>query len=404
MKVLLVHNFHRTGSASGDDQVFKHEAAMLERAGVNVIKYVVQTDEFDKKGAIGKAFSGLSMFWSTKTYREIRQICKEKNPDIVHVHTFFPLISPAVFVAAHKSGVKVVQTLHDTRYVCPNASSICSGSICKECIDGKYFRMVRKKCFKNSRTQSAVAALIFSVHRLNRTFYKNIDRYIYLNEAQKELFLAADFDDRKFIKKYNSVAEPCPSKSKRVLPEKYAVYCGRIGQEKGISVLCKAWETLPDIPLVIMGAGPQEEKLTQFIQNHSDLQIHYLGYVPHDECQSIMKNSEFVLLPSICYEGCSMTVIEAFSLSKPVVATDVGFMHEAIADIGMDTVFPMKDAIALRDKVRNLWADPQLCERYGSLARKEYETKYSEQIDIENLMRIYADCVRTTTPNDKKTV
>lgn len=78
MKVLLVHNFHRAGSASGDDQVFKHEAAMLERAGVKVIKYVVQTDEFDMKGALGKVFSCLSMLWSTKIYREIRQICKKK--------------------------------------------------------------------------------------------------------------------------------------------------------------------------------------------------------------------------------------------------------------------------------------------------------------------------------------
>lgn len=37
-----------------------------------------------------------------------------------------------------------------------------------------------------------------------------------------------------------------------------------------------------------------------------------------------MGNAEFVLLPSICYEGCSMTVIEAFSLGKPVIATDIG--------------------------------------------------------------------------------
>lgn len=393
MKVLLVHNFHRAGSASGDDQVFKHEAAMLERAGVKVIKYVVQTDEFDMKGALGKVFSCLSMLWSTKIYREIRQICKKENPDIVHVHTFFPLISPAVFVAAHKSGVKVVQTLHDTRYVCPNASSICNDSICKECIDGKYFRMIRKKCFKNSRAQSAVVALIFSMHRLNRTFYKNIDRYIYLNEAQKKLFLAAGFDNRKFIKKYNSVAEPCPSKSERVLPEKYAVYCGRIGQEKGISVLCKAWEKLPDVPLVIMGAGPQEDMLKQFIKTHPDLQIQYLGYVPHDECQGIMGNAEFVLLPSICYEGCSMTVIEAFSLGKPVIATDIGFMHEAISAVGINTVFPMKDYNALRHKVIELWNDPDLCSQYGKIARNEYENKYSEPIDIANLTKIYYDCI-----------
>lgn len=102
-----------------------------------------------------------------------------------------------------------------------------------------------------------------------------------------------------------------------------------------------------------------------------------------------MGNAEFVLLPSICYEGCSMTVIEAFSLGKPVIATDIGFMHEAISAVGMNTVFPMKDYNALRHKVIELWNDPDLCSQYGKIARNEYENKYSEPIDIANLTKIY---------------
>ena len=48
MKVLAIHNFHRKGSASGDDQVFKSETALLEQNGNTVIKYSVCNDEFDK--------------------------------------------------------------------------------------------------------------------------------------------------------------------------------------------------------------------------------------------------------------------------------------------------------------------------------------------------------------------
>ena len=205
MKVLVVHNFHRSGSASGDDQVFKHETAMLKNAGIELLRYTIHTDEFDKKNKAGKLLASLDMFWSPKTYRDIQRICKEEKPDIVHVHTFFPLLSPAVFVAAHRSGVKVIQTLHDTRYVCPNASSICNGELCTLCTDGKYFRMVSKKCFKNSKVQSLAAALIFGVHRWNRTFYRNIDRYIYLNESQKALFL--------IIKKCATILDFLESKS-----------------------------------------------------------------------------------------------------------------------------------------------------------------------------------------------
>lgn len=89
MKVLVVHNFHRSGSASGDDQVFKHETAMLKNAGIELLRYTIHTDEFDKKNKAGKLLASLDMFWSPKTYRDIQRICKEEKPDIVHVHTFF---------------------------------------------------------------------------------------------------------------------------------------------------------------------------------------------------------------------------------------------------------------------------------------------------------------------------
>lgn len=45
MKILAIHNFHRKGSASGDDQVFKSETALLESHGNQVIRYTVSNDE-----------------------------------------------------------------------------------------------------------------------------------------------------------------------------------------------------------------------------------------------------------------------------------------------------------------------------------------------------------------------
>ena len=54
MKILAIHNFHRKGSASGDDQVFKSETALLESHGNQVIRYTVSNDEFDNAGVFGK--------------------------------------------------------------------------------------------------------------------------------------------------------------------------------------------------------------------------------------------------------------------------------------------------------------------------------------------------------------
>ena len=157
MKILVVHNLHRTGSASGDDQVFKNETKLLQQKGIEVIPYTVINDKFDQAGAVGKILMTLGMMWSFENYKKIEELIKREKPDIMHVHTFFPLLSPSILYAAKKYQVKVVATLHDTRFICPCATSLRNGKICNLCGDGKYFRMVKYGCFKNSRFMSLVA-------------------------------------------------------------------------------------------------------------------------------------------------------------------------------------------------------------------------------------------------------
>ena len=79
MKVLAIHNFHRKGSASGDDQVFKSETALMENHGIEVVRYTVSNDEFDHAGILGKIKATLGMLWSFKNYRAVQHIIKKEN-------------------------------------------------------------------------------------------------------------------------------------------------------------------------------------------------------------------------------------------------------------------------------------------------------------------------------------
>ena len=89
MKILAIHNFHRKGSASGDDQVFKSETALLEDHGHEIVRYTVSNDEFDNTGVIGKFSAALGMLWSFKNYKKVKKLVETEKPDIVHIHTFF---------------------------------------------------------------------------------------------------------------------------------------------------------------------------------------------------------------------------------------------------------------------------------------------------------------------------
>lgn len=104
---------------------------------------------------------------------------------------------------------------------------------------------------------SAVVAFIFKYHRIRRSFYKLIDRYICLNDQQIKLLKDTGFSADKIVKKYNFVSDGMDNENVSIeryqLPDRFAVFYGRIGEEKGIKILQQAWEQLPDIPLVVMG-------------------------------------------------------------------------------------------------------------------------------------------------------
>lgn len=371
--------------------MFKSETTLLEKHGNEVLRFTVSNDSFDTANVFNKVRMTLGMAWSFKYYRSVNSLIKDNRPDIVHVHTFFPLLSPSVLYAARKNGIPVVATLHDTRFVCPCATSLRAGTLCNECGDGHYVRMIKHHCFKGSIFQSIIVASIFKYHRLRGTFYNIIDKYICLNDNQIQLLEDIGFASQKIIKKYNFVPEPCEKKESLdidvVLPNRYVVFFGRIGEEKGIRILMKAWDKISDIPLVIMGDGPLYEELEDWAKYKKNVFV--LGYIQHDKCIEIVKQSDFVVFPSIWYEGCSMVEIETESLCKPLIASDLGFSSEAIVDGYNGLKFVCGDENDFAEKVVSLWNNPTLCREMGENARKDYEMKYMEDDNYKQLMNIY---------------
>ncbi len=390
MKILVVHNFHRRGSASGDDQVYKSETVLLEANGNEVIRYFVSNDEFDAAGIMGKLCATFGMLWSFKNYRGLKELIRKERPDLVHIHTFFPLLSPSVLYAAKRMKIPVVATLHDTRFICPCSTSLRGEKICNECGDGHYLRMFKYGCFKGSRLQSLIVALIFKYHRIRRSFYDQIDHYICLNDNQIRLLVSVGFSENKISKKYNFVpdadAEIKPVKTSDI-PERYVVFYGRIGEEKGVRILMRIWDEIDDIPLVIMGGGPLEDEVRSWALNKDN--VKFMGYINHDECLSVVKGCEFVVFPSIWYEGCSMVEIEAQSLGKGLIATDLGFSSEAVEDGYNGYKVPLGNVDKFRDIIRQLWEDPSKCDEIGLNARREYEAKYRPKDNYLKLRDIY---------------
>jgi len=250
--------------------------------------------------------------------------------------------------------------------------------------------MCKYGCFKNSKLQSFIVAAIFKYHRIRKSFYKQIDYYICLNDNQIRLLTDIGFDKNKITKKYNFVPDAEANlKVIRIkeIPKRYVVFYGRIGEEKGIRVLMKIWNELSEIPLVVMGGGPLEAEFKVWAEKQPN--VYFLGYTQHDKCLSIVKGGEFVIFPSIWYEGCSMVEIETESLGKGLVVTDLGFSAEAIDNGKNGYKVKLGDVKEFVNQIRALWNDPDKCIEIGENARKDYEEKYLPEDNYQQLIKIY---------------
>ena len=186
MKILVVHNYYK--QPGGEDQCVAAEVALLKAHGHEVIPYSVRNDSIDTLGRLTVASRTI---WSRSAYREVRQLIRTHRPQIAHFNNTFPLISPAAYYAARAEGVRVVQTLHNFRLLCPNALFFRNGRVCEDCL-GRSFPWpgIAHKCYRGSRMASAAAAAMVAVHRVLGTWREAVDVYVALTEFSRQKFIA----------------------------------------------------------------------------------------------------------------------------------------------------------------------------------------------------------------------
>jgi hypothetical protein len=111
------------------------------------------------------------------------------KPSVIHVHNFFPRLTPAVYDAAVAHGCGIVQTLHNYRLLCPAAQLFRDGKVCVECL-GKRFAWpgIQHGCYRGSRLGTATVAAMTTINGLRGTWEETVDCYIALNEFSRSLF------------------------------------------------------------------------------------------------------------------------------------------------------------------------------------------------------------------------
>lgn len=386
MKILIAHNSYQ--HQGGEDAVVNAEIDLLRNHGHEVAVYRRHNDEITNMSKLAVVGSTI---WSQRTSNEIDELCDRFQPDLIHGHNTFPLISPTLFWTATRRKIPVVQTLHNFRLLCPEAMLLRDGKICEDCIGKLPWRAITHRCYHESAVQSAVTASMLTVHRAIGTYRNQVTAFIALSDFSRDKFIAGGLPAEKIQVKPNFVEA-------HVKPDWTArdggLFVGRLSAEKGLDVLIDAERIRQAMPgqeqkkcVRVIGGGPLEDQVKQALGES------YLGFRAPDEVRKLMHASQFLVSPSTCYETFGLVAVEAFSCGVPVIASRHGGLAELVKDGITGLLFTPGDAVDLARKIAWARAHPQQMLKMGQAAYIEYLNKYTPEKNYHMLHTIYREAL-----------
>lgn len=377
MKILQAHNFYQL--SGGEDTVVANEKQLLEEKGHMVIPYYKHNNQLS-----GSFVEKLKLInnttWSKTTFNEVDKLIQETKPDICHVHNFLPLISPSIYDACIKNGVPVVQTLHNYRLICSNGLFSREGRICEDCLNKSPMGSVMKKCYRNSIPQTYMVANMLLKHNKKGTWSNKVDRFICMTEFAKRKFIEHGLPEKKLTVKPNFVSDNNSLVNEK--KEDYLVYVGRLEKEKGVDLLLKVAQHLTT-KIKVLGEGNLSSKLSQVTA------FEVIGKTDHAETMNYIAKAKALLFPSTLYEGMPMTVLEAFSVKTPVIATKIGAMKSMIEHQKTGLLFQLNSESAFLETIKFALSNENKMKEISNFAFKEFQLKYSKESNYQILNSLY---------------
>lgn len=375
MKILMINKFLHPNGGS-ETYIFKL-GAYLQSMGHEVQYFGMEhegrcvgnrvnayTSDMDFHGGskLSKLTYPLKTIYSSEARKKLRLVLEDFQPEVCHLNNFNYQLTPSTLLEIAKwkkegHPCRVIFTAHDYQLVCPNhmCNNPNTGENCEKCLGGHFGNCTKGKCIHGSLAKSAVGTLEAMLWN-GCGVYKNIDVMICCSEFLKTKMDCNPLFAGKTLALHNFV-----DKVERKEKEKqdYVLYFGRFSREKGIDTLLKVCKALPDIPFVFAGTGPLEGEIAG-VPN-----IKNVGFQRGQALENLIRQARFSVYPSQWYENCPFSVMESQLYGTPVLGADIGGIPELIEVGKTGELFESGNAAQLEKKIRTLWEDRELTDRYS---------------------------------------
>ncbi len=154
-----------------------------------------------------------------------------------------------------------------------------------------------------------------------------------------------------------------------------------------IKAFYQSKQVIPELRLILIGDGASRADLMALVRSlNIEQDVIFTGFI--DNPQRFLSLFEIFLLSSFS-EGTSMTLLEAMSLSRPCVVTDVGGNPEIIKDCKTGRLVPSDNASLFSDAITEMLLDGNLREHYGDAGRLRFLKDFTVRRMVESYHTLY---------------
>ena len=166
---------------------------------------------------------------------------------------------------------------------------------------------------------------------------------------------------------------------------------GRLVKQKGHRYLIEAAgrviRDFPEAKFLIVGKGGLEKKLKKLARKlNLDSGVIFAGF--REDIYSVINGLDLLVQPSL-WEGLGLVLLEAMALGKPIVATNVGGIPEAVKDKEAGILVEPKNSEALAGAIIHLLKDSSLAARMGETGRSLVVERFSLSKMAQEMKIIY---------------
>jgi glycosyltransferase involved in cell wall biosynthesis len=320
--------------------------------------------ELSEKG-IDVKILGISSYRNPLNTFKLTRLLKAARPDIVHTHGYFASVIGRF--AARRAGIPVLLAhVHSTYWEYKKRHLL---------IERKLSRFTQKIICCSRAVENFVKYTEKITDNKTIVIYNGVDEERFF-PLKSPTFLRAELGMDEETAVIGTVSSLTPHKGHEFLVQAASLVLG----------------TFPSTKFLIVGDGPLRKRLENQVK---DLNIHpaviFTG--TRKDIAEMLSLMDVFALPSHTREGLGIAIIEAMAAERPVVATDIGGIPEAVNHGETGLLVPPGDPEALSKAIIELLQNPKKAEEMGEKGRARVKEKFTTKKMLSEIENVYQSLV-----------